>query len=45
MARALAYYHAALWAAGAWTVKESATPKEQLSKLLAFCANDLAETE
>ena len=45
MARALAYYHAALWSAGAWTVRETSTPTEQLSKLLAFCENDLAETE
>ena len=36
MQRALGYYHAALWSAGAWTVKEQAPPTEQLSRLLAF---------
>jgi hypothetical protein len=45
MVRALAYYHAALWSAGAWTVRKTSTPTEQLSKLLAFCENDLTETE
>lgn len=45
MQRALGYYHAALWAAGAWTVRQGPAPTEQLSKLLAFCENDLAEIE
>jgi len=45
MPRALAYYHAALWAAGAWTVRQGPAPTEQLSRLLAFCENDLAQAE
>jgi hypothetical protein len=36
MTRALAYYHAALWAAGAWTVRQGPAPTEQLERLLAF---------
>ena len=40
MQRALGYYHAALWSAGAWTVKEQAPPTEQLSRLLAFAEVD-----
>lgn len=45
MTRALAYYHAALWAAGAWTVRPGPAPTEQLFRLMAFCENDLAEAE
>ena len=33
MVRALAYYHAALWHAGAWTVRPGPPPTEQLSRL------------
>jgi hypothetical protein len=40
MQRALGYYHAALWSAGAWTVKEQAPPTEQLERLLAFAEVD-----
>jgi hypothetical protein len=40
MGRALAYYHAALWSAGAWTVRETARPREQLDRLMALCKTD-----
>lgn len=45
MARALAYYHAALWSAGAWTVRPGPPPTAQLERLLAHCQNDFTETE
>jgi hypothetical protein len=40
MLRSLQYYHAALWSAGAWTVRETAKPVEQLSRLLAFAEQE-----
>jgi hypothetical protein len=40
MLRSLQYYHAALWSAGAWTVRETAKPVEQLNRLLAYSAED-----
>jgi len=36
MARSLKYYHAALWSAGAWTVRDVPVPAEQLGRLFAY---------
>jgi hypothetical protein len=36
MTRSLKYYHAALWSAGAWTVRDVPVPAEQLGRLFAF---------
>jgi hypothetical protein len=41
MIRSLQYYHAALWSAGAWTVRETAKPVEQLNRLLAFVEEEV----
>lgn len=38
--RALEYYHAALWANGAWTVRHERTAAEQLAMLLKIDVED-----
>jgi hypothetical protein len=40
LARALEYYHAALWAAGVWTVRNERSPAEELARLAAACVDD-----
>lgn len=45
MARSLKYYHAALWSAGAWTVKEIPLPSEQLARLFAYTQEADDETD
>jgi len=36
LARALEYYHAALWANGAWTVRHERTAAQELARLAAY---------
>ena len=44
MARALEYYHAALWNVGAWTVRHEKTAQEAIADLLGY-VDDSEEEE
>jgi hypothetical protein len=44
MARALEYYHAALWNVGAWTVRHEKTAQQAVKELLSY-VDELQEEE